>query len=673
MAARADGKAEVTGFLAAQMETEAEARLAVLMNGSAKATRAQIGKMDEARLKAQAALEASLDAASRTEAGLTAEARMQAEGEAMKAQWNAVAEAGIALGEFAKAREAAFRAMIKGHAEASVEAEAKAEWLRRAALVNALSLEAALRGDVEAAGGNASVVAEAGATLKLALASAEDEAEVDSAFAKCRADIAAGLKTSLESTLGGSLGLSDSSKARAALELSLESAATAEAVAEAYAKFYADAEAEIKAGLTGLGGTIDSAKAEALVRAALLVDLQGRIGGGSQGGFTLNGSVEGGLSGAEVRVATVKADGSLEILTDVKAETGANGEFSIKTESALPENVVLVVTKDSSTLKTLVDTQSETEVKVGSETTVEAEVYQKVIGEGMVDITPADVKAQVDSVTAATLKGDDTLMISLIASMDAAAKAQSRFLTDSGVGLAQASLLLITTARATAQTRLEAELKAASGDAVKVKAAYNAYHNALMEAYIKAGLDVSAYARSQQVYAQALVKSSVRFSGEAKAALIRSGHSQAARGLRSAVELHLKAAGASETLLKAAVEAGVALQSAIDISADAETISSAYAAYHASIVSCLRGVFVLHATALSEIDGRIRGEGGARAALMAALQAEASADALSKAHVEFASKVEAEVASEFEGGLGGPTEAQAKVMAQVLLLANMCG
>jgi hypothetical protein len=675
MAARAEGKSEVRDHMASQIETEAETRVKVLMGGTAKATRAQIEKMDEARLEAQAALEASLDAASRTEAGITAEARMKAEGEAMKAQWAAVAGAGIALGEFAQAREAAFRAMMKAYSEAQVEseAEAKAEWLRRAALVNALSLQAAIEEDAKSTGGSADLAVEAGATLKLSLESAETGAEVDSAFAAFRASVASGLKTSLQAALGGAIELSDSSEARSALEISLENAADAEAVAEAYAKFYADAEAEIRAGIAGSGGSIDETKVEALTRMALLIDLKGRIGGGTQGGFTLNGSVEGGLSGAEVRIATVKADGTLEVMAEVKAETGANGEFTLETDKALPENVVLVVTKDSATLKTLVDTQSETEVKVGSETTVEAEVYQKVVGEGKVDITPADVKAQVDSVTAATLKGDDTLMVSLVASMDAAAKAQARFLTDSGVGLAQASLLLITTARATAQTRLEAELKAASGDAVKVKAAYDAYHNALMEAYIKAGLDVSAYARSQQVYAQALVKSAVRFSGEAKAALIRSGHSQAARGLRSAVELHMKAAGASETLLKAASEAGVALQSAIDISASAETIAAAYDSYHASIVSCLRGVFVLHAAALSEIDGRIRGEGGARASLMAALRADASAEALTKAHVEFASRVEAEVTSEFEGGLGGPTDAQVKVMSQILLLANMCG
>lgn len=668
MAARAEGKADVLSFLAGQIETEAEARLSVLMNGTAKATRIQIGKLDEARLRAQAVLEASLDAASRTQAGATAEVRLKAEIEALKAQWIAVAEAGITLGEFAQAREAAFRAMVKTQAEATVEGETKAEWLRRAALMNALALEAALEGDVKASGGNASLVTEAGTALKLALESAGNEAEVDSAFAKCRSSIAAGLRTALATSLGGTIGLSDSSEARAALNLSLKSATTSKAIAEAYARFYSDAEAEIKAGLTG---SIDENKLRALIRASLLIELQGRIGG--VGGFSLSGSLEGGASGAEVRLATVKADGSLGIIADAKAETGVNGEFTIQTHTAVPDNVVLVVTKDGSVFKALVDTRTEDSLKIGAETTVEAEVYQKAVQEGKLEITPADVKAQVDSITASSLKGDDTLMVSLIASMDAAAKAQSRFLSDSGVGLAQAGMMLITGARATAQARLEAELKAASGDAMKVKNAYDTYHNALMEAYIKAGLDVSAYARSQQVYAQALVKTSLHFSGEAKAALIRSGHSQAARGLRSAMELHLKAAEASEALQAAAMEAGTALQAAIDIAANAETIAAAYASYHASIVACLRGAYPLRATTLSGIDGRIRGEGGARADLMAALKPDASSDSISKAHMEFASRVKAEVAAEFNGAVGGPTEAQIKVMAQVLLLANMCG
>lgn len=194
-----------------------------------------------------------------------------------------------------------------------------------------------------------------------------------------------------------------------------------------------------------------------------------------------------------------------------------------------------------------------------------------------------------------------------------------------------------------------------------------------MEAYLKAGLNASAYARSMQVYAQAMAKASLGLSAEARAVLIRSGHSQAARGLRSAMEIQMKAAGSSEAVLKTVVEAGVALQASVDASSKVEAIEAAYATYHAAMVAALRSAILLHATAISSVDGSIRKEGGARADLIAAIKAEAGSDGISKAHVDFAAKVEAEVSGEFKGGLGGPSSIQISVINQVLLLTNMCG
>ena len=56
-------------------------------------------------------------------------------------------------------------------------------------------------------------------------------------------------------------------------------------------------------------------------------------------------------------------------------------------------------------------------MRVGAETTVETRVYQKVLQDGKVDITPADVKASVDSNVAASIQGSDSLVIRLLVSL----------------------------------------------------------------------------------------------------------------------------------------------------------------------------------------------------------------------------------------------------------------
>lgn len=274
LAAEVWGKADAAGFIASQLETGAEARVALLMNGAGKFTRARIEEADAARLEAQASLEAALHAASRTGAGVTAEVSARAGSDRIQAEWTALAGAGIALGEWAKAQEAAFRAMLKAPVSAGGEGKIRALWLGRIALGNALSLEAALEEGVRAAGGDVSVVAEAGAALYAALQVAGTESDIDTAFAACRRSVAAGLESSLETGAGSAVDLPEPVLARAALSLALETAATAEAVAEAHGTFYAAAEAEIK---SSLAGSVEPARLESVTRTAVLINARGAL------------------------------------------------------------------------------------------------------------------------------------------------------------------------------------------------------------------------------------------------------------------------------------------------------------------------------------------------------------------------------------------------------------
>jgi hypothetical protein len=665
IAARAQDKIEVRDFIAAQVETEADARHAVLVEAG-KFSEEKIQAAEDARLEAQAKLESALDVS----AG--AEAKAQAQAQCDSAQLKAFADAGITLGEFAQAREAAFHAMVKASGSSEIEAGTRLAWIKKIALEHAASLKAAIDEDAKASGSGADISADAGATLDASIKASKDDQEIDSCFASFRKAVSAKLKSSFEAALGSKVMLGDSSKALLDLKASLSSATTSAQVTEAYAKFYGDAAAEIKGNIAATVGS-DSAKCDALTREAILVSLQGGVGGSVKlPGFSLSGKVEGNSSGADVQVAKIKADGSLEIIPNVTAKTDDKGQFTLNTAAALPESAVVIVTKDSSKLTTLIDSKSDKPVEVTTQTTVQTQVYVKAVEQGAI-VTKEEINAQVDSQVAAEVKGNDSAIVSLLASIQAASKAEASFLSEGGLGLATSSLILITSARTTAQTKLQADLKAASGDTAKVHAAYEAYHGALMDAYAKAGLDASAYARSQQVYAQALVTNSLGLIGSARVTLIRSAHSQAARGLRAATEIQLKASGAGDATVKGLVEAGAALQASVDAAASLEAIAASYETYHAAVVTSLRAAFVLQSMAIETLDGKIHAADGARGELLASVKAAVDADAVAKAHIDFAAKVETQVKGAFSGGIGGPSAAQVKSMGEVLILANMCG
>jgi hypothetical protein len=671
MSLQAGGKTGAEAYLSAQLQTEAKARASVLVSSSGKFTLAQIDKANEARMDAEAKLESDLDAA----AELSADAGSKIETDFHAAEFKAWADAGIVLGEVAKAHEASYKAMLQASAGASVESETKLTWLHKIALAHAATLEAAVKEDVKASGGQSEIAVSAGIVLEASLNAAKSETEIDSAFAGFRASVSAGLKGFAETALGGKVLLSDSSRARIELKTALEAAATADKIAEAYQKFYVSAEAEIQAKISGSLVTADSAKINALTRIVLLIGIQGNGGGSiTLPGFYLSGKVEGDVSGADVQVAKVKADGSLEIITDVETRTDANGGFTINTDTKLPDSVVVVVTKNDSKLMVLIDSATSKPVRVGTETTVETKIYQQILKDGKADIVTSDeIKAHVDSNVAAEVKGNDSAIAHLIGGLEIAARAQNGFLLDGGFGLSAAGLNLIGSARAGAQAKLEADLKAAAGAAASVQAAYDAYHKTVVEAYVQAGLDAGIYAKSMQVYAQALARFTAGITAEAKFSLVKSARVQAVHALRTAVEAQVKAAGAADVSIKTLMEAGVALQASAEAAVGEEAVASAYAAYNASVTASLKAALVLQASAIESLNAKIRAADGVRAELMGKVKAAADAETAAKAHVEFSAAVEAQAKAAFGSGLGAPGSAQVKALTQAMILANMGG
>jgi hypothetical protein len=189
----------------------------------------------------------------------------------------------------------------------------------------------------------------------------------------------------------------------------------------------------------------------------------------------------------------------------------------------------------------------------------------------------------------------------------------------------------------------------------------------------RAAMDAATHACSMQAYLQAMAKASVRLAPDARAAQLRGAHLQAARGLRSAVELWMKGIGANGERLRTLMLAGVDLQSTLEASDDPEAVRQAYSTYHVSVLTVLCTVLPMHARNLSMLSIRLRCEGGARSRLFAALRAADVIDAIAKAYADFTAAVESEAGKVFPGDPGAPVPHQAQAIAQVLMLANMGG
>jgi len=186
-------------------------------------------------------------------------------------------------------------------------------------------------------------------------------------------------------------------------------------------------------------------------------------------------------------------------------------------------------------------------------------------------------------------------------------------------------------------------------------------------------LDAMAYACSIQAYLQSMVKASLHLSPEARETQLRAAHAQAARGLRSAVELWMKAIGASGERLRTLMEAGVALEASLEASVRPEDVEQAHSAYHVSVLTVLCTVQPAHARILSVLSIRLRREGGARSRLFAAVRAAGDIDGVTKAYADFGAAVLSEAEQAFPADSAVQDGELAQALARVLMLANMGG
>jgi hypothetical protein len=523
--------------------------------------------------------------------------------------------------------QARVQALLTGSAQSSQARIDQAEEAR-------LEAEAKLEADLDAA---ADLSAEARAKLAADFKQAEHQAWIDAGLGLATVTAASESCYQAMVKAGAQASVDAGEKSLWLRKIALEHASNIEIAVDADLKAKGADAAQV-GGAAALGAALETSLQAAATEAALdsaflrfrsgcanlRVEIPGLAAGSHEGGagFTLSGKVEGGIAGADVQVAQVKADGSLQIVDGVKGTTDAQGGFTLNANAKLPDSMVVVVTHADQKLMVYVDSATPSPVQVGTETTVEARIVQQIAKDGSGLVTPEAVKAQVDSGVAAEVKGNDTAIARVLAGMEAAAKAQGSLLVTSG-----------------GEARDSAVLKA----------------------------------RSLELYAQALARFTVGLSAEAEFRMAKAAHVAAGASLRVAAEGAAKAAGASGAALDALVQAGASLQASLEAAVNAEAIVSAYDNYHAAVTACLESALVLQASAYGKADAAIRAADGARATLMSKLAAAADADAAAKAQADFAAQVEAEAKADFGTGLGAPSDAQMKVIIAALVLANMGG
>jgi len=386
-----------------------------------------------------------------------------------------------------------------------------------------------------------------------------------------------------------------------------------------------------------------------------------------------SGQATAGVQGATVIIAEVQANGSLNTVSTQSVQTDVDGKFVVETKMSGAKNLVVVATKGTTELKSVVSAEVKSGTTVyaqplNTETTAEAEVYARLIATGKINvISQTDVQLYVNADVAAQIKGNESTQDQFISSLEVAAQAKTKASGNSYFGISNSQLQTITTANAQAQADFEAALYNADDSQSADEEKFDNFQKAIVSAYASANVKAETYAKLSVISSKAFVNATANLSLPVYFASAESNYLRVAFIIRQAIEAKFLEAGASGAQSSAVVSAGANLTSSIKSSVSINQIADAFVQYHNAIIAQLKLTMSAQVNTIDMMDASINGIVGIKAMLNGSIYATASTDAIVNAYVNFSNSCKALVQS----NMSGVMSAQVNTASEILLLANM--
>lgn len=378
-----------------------------------------------------------------------------------------------------------------------------------------------------------------------------------------------------------------------------------------------------------------------LITALSLTACDSSTGVGGEADATIRGQVTddagfgktaGAVEGALVTASGVRARGNLTQL-EGQATTDAEGRFALDVDDA-SEYVVLTAQKGSFRTKALVYTAGKARVNAMPMTTeshAEADVYveaREADGGDDEGITAADVALYVTREVAADIASGRTTTAAVAAAIRAAVDAEREYVAEEEGEVPDEE---IRKEKREAFLRLQADLAASANTSARSEAV-EAFQEAVVQAHAAAGVAAETQAKARQAGRAALVKYSSNITSDARFSLRREAEIVAALATAQAIEAQFEAAGASSARLSALAQARTTLIARLRAAGSSSAIADAQAEYASDVEAELASEMGVNASLLATASTAIA---LARTSLDVALTTATSARAVAGAYASF--------------------------------------
>ena len=401
---------------------------------------------------------------------------------------------------------------------------------------------------------------------------------------------------------------------------------------------------------------------------------------------TVNGSVEQSQAkaktlteGTVVTMATVTANGSINTIEGAETTTDANGKFSLSFDASTAQNYVVVAENNGAEAMGFLSTQVENgqsiQLKpIDTESTAESNVFARLVAQGDADlVTKSDIEAMVTSTNESEVRNSASLASQFAVALASSAEARADFFANEVEGNGEeklnATLEILAKILADAQTRLEADLSAASSTQAETEA-YDLFLETSANAFVSAGVEANKAAQAIEIWGRVLVNNINSASTEIKNSVRSQTSIMAGIAIDAAVRAEAEASEMSNESKQAIADAGVqlkaALRTAVGVKADVE---AAFENYQEEVQTAMENDSSIEANFVVSVNTEINSQTGAKTIFENAISSTTSADVALTVFATFFSDVQS--TSEDNASATSMSSATLEAATNIIILTNL--
>ena len=397
---------------------------------------------------------------------------------------------------------------------------------------------------------------------------------------------------------------------------------------------------------------------------------------------TVNGSVEQSQAkaktlteGTVVTMATVTANVSINTIEGAETTTDANGKFSLSFDASTAQNYVVVAENNGAEAMGFLSTQVENgqsiQLKpIDTESTAESNVFARLVAQGDADlVTKSDIEAMVTSTNESEVRNSASLASQFAVALASSAEARADFFANEVEGNGEEKLNATLEILADAQTRLEADLSAASSTQAETEA-YDLFLETSANAFVSAGVEANKAAQAIEIWGRVLVNNINSASTEIKNSVRSQTSIMAGIAIDAAVRAEAEASEMSNESKQAIADAGVqlkaALRTAVGVKADVE---AAFENYQEEVQTAMENDSSIEANFVVSVNTEINSQTGAKTIFENAISSTTSADVALTVFATFFSDVQS--TSEDNASATSMSSATLEAATNIIILTNL--